>query len=121
MGSTNEHFQRGSNLRNEEFSGELRAALGNEFVIGFGFQPQLGNSLLFFAKKLKMPAQLVTQVRKGRSNDGLEDTAMGFPERFVDQLLRQYAGPTLMEIPPGIRVAQRGQERELGKRPIERV
>jgi len=64
--------------------------------------------VLFFAQKMKMPAQFVAQVRKARINHRLEDTAMGFPERFVDQLLGQNTGPALMEIPPGIRVAQRG-------------
>jgi len=45
--------------------------------------------VLFLAKKMKMPAQLIAQVRKARINHRLEDTAMGFPQRFVDQLLGQ--------------------------------
>jgi hypothetical protein len=55
----NEDFQRSSNLRDEKSPGKLRAALGNEFVVGFCLQPKLGNPEFFFSQEMKVLAQLI--------------------------------------------------------------
>jgi hypothetical protein len=83
MREANEHFQRGSNLRNEELPRKLRAALGNQFVIRLGLQPKLGNPVLFFAEELKMLAQFIAQVGEGQVDRGLKDTPMGFAQSVV--------------------------------------
>jgi hypothetical protein len=104
----NEDFQRGSNLRNEKSPGKLRAALGNQLVVGLGFQPKLGNPVLFFSQQMKMPAQLIAEVREAQIDGGLKHTTMSFPQRVVHQLVRENSRPSLVEIPSRVRVAQRG-------------
>jgi hypothetical protein len=58
----NEDFERGSNLRDKEFPGKLRTALGNQLVVRLGLQPKLGNPEFFFSQKMEMFAQFVAQV-----------------------------------------------------------
>jgi len=86
----------------------LRAALGNQLVVRLRLQPKLGNPVLFFSQKMKMLAQFIAQVGEGQIDRGLKHTPMGFAQRVVHQLLRENSGPSLVEIPARIGVAQRG-------------
>jgi hypothetical protein len=75
--------------------------------------------LLFFSQQKKMLAQLIAQVRQTHVDRGLKHATMGFAQRVVHQLLGEDSRPSLVQIAAGVRVAQRSQECQLGKRPIE--
>jgi hypothetical protein len=100
-------LQRGSNLRNEKFPGELRAAFRNQFVIRFGLQPKLCHPGFFLAQKMEVYSQLVAQVREAQFDSRLEHAPVRIAKRIVYQFGRQDGRPTLVQIAPGVGVAER--------------
>jgi hypothetical protein len=100
-------LKRGSNLRNEKFPGKLRATFRNQFVVRLSLQPKLRDSGLFLTQKMEVYAQLVAQIREAQIDSRLEHASVRFAKRVVHQLGRKNGRPTLMQIAPGVGIAER--------------